>query len=121
MPWKEVAPIDEKVRFIADFSKKRFSFSELCDRYDISRKTGYKWVERYADDGPGALEDLPRKPYHFFNETDPDIVDALLDLRRKHTYWGAKKILKIVHGRHSNWDLPCRSTVCDIFKRNGLE
>jgi putative transposase len=120
MPWKEVSPMNEKVRFIADFSKKRFSFSELCDHYDISRKTGYKWIERYEEDGPGALEDKPRIPHHFPNETDPRIVDALLDLRRKHTYWGAKKILKIVGGRHPNWDLPCRSTVCDIFNRNGL-
>jgi putative transposase len=120
MPWKETSPMDEKVRFIADFSKNRFSFSELCDRYDISRKTGYKWIERYADDGPGALEDLSRKPHHFPNETDPIIVEAILALRRKHTYWGAKKILKILRGRHPKWDFPCRSTVCDIFQRNGL-
>lgn len=120
MPWKVTSPMDQKVQFIADFSKKRFSFSELCDRYDISRKTGYKWVERYMDDGPGALEDLKKTPHHFPNETDPEIIDELLVLRRKHTFWGAKKILKIVHGYHPDWDLPCRSTVCDIFKRNGM-
>jgi putative transposase len=62
MPWRETSPMDQKVQFIADFSKDRFSFTELCERYEISRKTGYKWVERYVEDGPGALEDLPRKP-----------------------------------------------------------
>jgi hypothetical protein len=42
MPWKETSPMDQKVQFIADFRRQRFSFSELCERYDISRKTGYK-------------------------------------------------------------------------------
>jgi putative transposase len=112
--------MDQKVQFIADASKKRFSFTELCERYEISRKTGYKWVERYMDEGPGALEDLPRKPHRSPNETDPEIVAVLLELRRKFPAWGGKKILKIVHGRHPLWDLPCRATVQDILKRNGM-
>lgn len=112
--------MDQKIQFIADFRRERFSFTELCERYDISRKTGYKWVERYVDDGPGALEDLPRKPHHFPNETDPEIVAELLELRRKFPAWGGKKILKIVHGQHPLWDLPCRATVQDILKRNGM-
>jgi putative transposase len=120
MPWKETSPMNQKVQFIADFSKDIFSFTELCERYDISRKTGYKWVERYVEDGPGALEDLPRKPHHSPNETDPEIVDVFLEVRHKHPSWGGKKILKIVHDHHPLWDLPCRSTVCDIFKRHGM-
>jgi putative transposase len=120
MPWKETSPMDQKNQSIADYSKKRFSSSELCERYEISRKTGYKWVERYVEDGPGALEDQPRIPHHFPNATDPEIVDALLELRHKHPSWGGKKILTIVHGRHPRWDLPCRATVQEILKRNGL-
>jgi putative transposase len=112
--------MNQKVQFIADASKKRFSFTELCERYEISRKTGYKWVERYVDEGPGALEDLPRTPHHSPNETDPEIVAELLELRRKFPAWGGKKIIKIVHGQHPLWDLPCRATVQDILKRNGM-
>ena len=47
MPWKDVRPMDEKVLFIADYLRQVSSFSELCGRYGISRKTGYKWVARY--------------------------------------------------------------------------
>jgi putative transposase len=112
--------MDQKIQFIADASKKRFSFTELCERYEVSRKTGYKWVERYVDDGPGALEDLPRKPHHSPNETDPEIVTELLEVRRMHPSWGVKKILKILQDRHPRWKLFCRSTACDIFKRNGM-
>jgi len=120
MPWKETSPMDQKVQFIADFRRQRFSFSELCERYDISRKTGYKWVDRYLDKGPGALEDQPRTPHHFPNETDPKIVALLLDIRRTHPSWGGKKILSVIHRSHSSWDLPCRATIQDILKRNNL-
>jgi putative transposase len=111
MPWKETSLMGRKIQFIADFSKKRFSFTELCERYEISRKTGYKWVERYVDDGPGALEDLSRKPHHSPNETDPEIVAELLEFRRKFPSWGGKKILKIIHGLLS---------IVDVYQTPGI-
>ncbi|WP_415829579.1 helix-turn-helix domain-containing protein, partial [Delftia tsuruhatensis] len=46
MPWKECAPMDEKLLFIADHLRSGVPLSELCRRYGISRKTAYKWVER---------------------------------------------------------------------------
>ena len=51
MPWKTVCAMDEKVRFIGDCLNGLFEFSELCDRYGISRKAGYKWVYRYIEEG----------------------------------------------------------------------
>jgi putative transposase len=120
MPWKETSPMDQKVQFIADFRRQRFSFTELCERYDISRKTGYKWVDRYIEKGPGALEDQPRTPHHSPNQTDPKIVTLLLDMRRNHPSWGGKKILSVIYRSHSSWDLPCRATIQDILKRNNL-
>ena len=47
MPWKDVRPMDEKMLFIADHLREPGNFSQLCERYGISRKTGYKWLERY--------------------------------------------------------------------------
>ncbi|MDO8891716.1 MAG: helix-turn-helix domain-containing protein [Sulfurimicrobium sp.] len=43
--------MDEKILFIADHLREPGSFSHLCERYGISRKTGYKWVERYQSAG----------------------------------------------------------------------
>ena len=54
MPWKTMKPMDEKIRFINDYLNRVLSFTELCDRYHIRRKTGYKWVHRYEEEGaPG--------------------------------------------------------------------
>lgn len=51
MPWRELKPMDLKMLFIADYLQGPPSFSALCQAYEISRKTGYKWVERYEKEG----------------------------------------------------------------------
>ena len=50
MPWKDARPMAQRVLFLADYRREICSFSELCARYAVSRKTGYKWVERYRDE-----------------------------------------------------------------------
>ncbi len=47
MPWRSVLPMEEKIRFIGDYLNGVFNFAELYERYGISRKTGYKWVDRF--------------------------------------------------------------------------
>jgi transposase len=112
--------MDQKTQFIADYLRQSLSMSELCDLYGISRKTGYKLVERYLKHGPSGLEERSRKPASSPNHTPEHIVEAIIALRQRHPSWGAKKLLPILERRHPNWDLPGRSTVCDILSRQGL-
>ena len=119
MPWRSVEPMEEKIRFIGDYLSKVFSFSELCERYEISRKTGYKWVERYNEEGAKGLEERTRRPENNPRRTPDHIEKAILEVREKHPSWGAKKILTILEHRRGKYDLPNRSTVCEILKRNG--
>ena len=60
MPWNERSILSERLSFISDFDRKEASIAELCRRYGISRKTGYKWIERYESEGPRGLEDRSR-------------------------------------------------------------
>lgn len=120
MPWKETSPMEQRTQFIADFLRETLSVTELCQLYGISRKTAYKWINRYLRLGPAGLEERSRKPRHSPNETAPEIVRALLEARRRHPTWGGKKLLAIVQKRHPRWNLPCRSTVCDILNRHGM-
>ena len=92
----------------------------MCERYGVARKTGYKWIERYLRLGRAGLEERSRRPHQSPNQTDPEIVTAFLEVRRRHPSWGAKKLLRIVHQRHPRWSLPGRSTVCDILTRHGM-
>ncbi|MBI4194219.1 MAG: helix-turn-helix domain-containing protein, partial [Betaproteobacteria bacterium] len=56
MPWSQTSPMDQRTHFIADFLRESLSITELCQLYDVSRKTGYKWIERYLRSGPAGLE-----------------------------------------------------------------
>ena len=120
MPWQETSLMDQRVQFIADYQRDACNVAELARRYGISRKTAYKWMDRYQTDGPGGLLDRSRRPTHAPNAIPTAVVDALLAVRRHHPTWGAKKLLKIVSTRHPSWELPARSTVCNLLERAGL-
>ncbi|SRR5437867_13277963 len=49
MPWLETSPVEQRERFIRDHRLELYSMVELCTRYGISRKTGYKWFDRFED------------------------------------------------------------------------
>jgi putative transposase len=120
MPWRHTSPMDQKTQFIADYLRRTLSMTELCTLYGVSRKTGYKWIDRYLTSGPPGLEERSRKPFSSPNQTPQQVVEALIELRQHHPSWGAKKLLSILQKRHPSWPLPARSTVCDIFSRHGL-
>jgi len=120
MPWDEVLPMDQKSQFVSEYQRQTVSFSELCQRYSVSRKTGYKWVRRFELDGRSGLEDRSRRPQSSPNETVGQVQEWLVEARRHHPSWGAKKLLKLVGARHPGVVLPSRSTVCDVLTREGL-
>ena len=120
MPWSQTSPMDQRTQFIADFLREFLSITELCELYNVSRKTGYKWIERYVRSGPAGLEERSRKPRHSPNATADEIVTAILEARRRHPSWGGKKLLTLLHKRYPRWELPGRSTVCDILSRHGM-
>src|SRR6185295_3949024 len=119
MTWRETSPMDQRRRFIADYYRGFTTFSELCARYGVSRRVGYKWLTRYETDGPKGLVDCSRRPHSSPTATPLPVVEQLLALRRSHPSWGAKKLLSVLDRRGVD-GLPGRSTCCDLLKRHGL-
>ena len=120
MAWIEESPMSQKFRFIGDYLNNYFSVTELCKRFGISRKTGYKWINRYQSSGmPDAIFDLSKRPHNSPAKTADEIVQALLKVRDKHPFWGPRKLLNLVEKKHPDWTLPAESTVALILKRNG--
>ena len=120
MPWSETTAMGERKKFIDDLLDRRYSMSELCSKYGISRKTGYKWIERFRLEGVQGLEDRSHAATVVHNRTAPEIEQALIAARHRHPTWGAAKLMYEVGRKHPQWALPHESTVCDILKRNGL-
>ena len=118
--WEEVKPMEQRLRFILDYQHGYFSVAELCNRFGISRTTGYKWINRYQTSGiPDAIFDLSRRPHHSPTQTPDEIVQAILKMRDKHPFWGPRKLLHLVAKKHPDWILPAESTAALILKRNG--
>lgn len=120
MPWSETSPMDQRIQFVSDYLRDSFSMTELCARYGVSRKTGYKWIDRYIKHGPEALEERPRRPLVSPNKTPDRIEDLIVQTRLRHPTWGGKKILDYLRPRYPNLTWPHRSTACEILKRRGL-
>jgi putative transposase len=120
MPWSETSAMEQRAQFIRDWLTHKHHVSELCARYGISRKTGYKWIERYMARGPDGLLDRGHEAQLVHNKTPAEVEQALLALRQRHPSWGAKKLLHTLSVREPTLELPGRSTVCDILSRNGL-
>jgi transposase InsO family protein len=95
------------------------SFSELCHRFNVSRKTGYKWLNRYRAEGIGGLMDRSRRPHRITRKLDSATEKEIISLREGHPYWGARKIrqrLKVV-GMES---VPACSTITAVLHRHDL-
>ncbi len=120
MGWRGVTVMDQRIRFLSDYLEGFYSFSELCQHFGVSRKTGYKWVGRYRDYGVEGLEERSRRPLACPHQTDDAIIQAIVRERRKHRTWGPKKLLHVIGKRHPEWTLPAISTAADILKRKGL-
>lgn len=120
MPWKEALAVDQREQFIADYLRKAASVTELCERYSVSRKTGYKWIGRFLGDGRRGLDERTSRPHTSPRQTASDLVEAIVEARRRHPTWGSKKLLRILAKQGPDVEWPSRATVCDILKREGL-
>jgi putative transposase len=120
MPWKVLSSMDQKTQFVSEYLRDSLSFTELCLRYDISRKTGYKWIARYHTGGPAGLVDRSRRPHSSPDQTPEVVRLAIIEARRRHPSWGAKKLLKLLQRKSPQQSWPSRWTICEILKREGL-
>ena len=120
MPWRETSPMEQRLEFIRECETELFTMTELAAQYGISRRTGYKWLERFEADGIDGLRDHSRRPDESPQATDPALIETLLAQRRRHPRWGAKKLLAIAARRDPDAAWPSRSTVCTHLKAHGL-
>jgi transposase InsO family protein len=120
MPFKEAHVVDIRERFVVESYRTPRSFSAVCDRYGISRNTGYKWRRRYAAGGRLALEDQARIPNSCPWATPAEVVEAILKVRRTYPDYGAKKIAWYLERHRPELPLPSLTTIHNILTRHDL-
>ena len=122
MPWKEIGPMQERVRFVVAYQSGLYGMSELCEAYGVSRKSGYKWLARWEAEGVAGLVERSRAPHSSPHTLDPVIREAIVRARKDHPSWGPVKLLPYLR-RHSPQladRLPAPSTAGELLKRCGL-
>ena len=96
MPWKNELPMEQKQRFINLAQSGRFTVSELSEEFGITRKTGHKWLLRYAGGGMKGLEERSRAPKKVSNRTSEEVERLIVSEKRQHMTWGPKKIQRVL-------------------------
>jgi len=120
MPWKETCAMEEREAFVQAWLSREFTMSELCQRFEVSRPTGYKWVERFRSEGRAGLADRTRAAHRHPNALPVEQQAAILALKRRHPSWGPITLRDWLRREQPRQHWPAASTVGDVLKRHGL-
>jgi transposase InsO family protein len=116
MPWQECSTMSLRYEFLSLASQPGSNFSQLCQRFGISRKTGYKWLQRYEQTGTAGLADRSRRPQHSPRHTAAEIEAQVLAVRDQFG-WGARKIKACLE--RDGQATVAKSTAHSILQRYG--
>ena len=119
MPWKETTVVSIREEFVLRPLEPRTNLAALCREFGVSRKTGYKWLERYKSGGVLALRDLSRRPRTSPLGVSPEVIVDLVAIRNAHPRWGARKLIWALEPSGTR-SIPSERTVNRILERCGL-
>jgi transposase InsO family protein len=114
--------MNERMHFIRLHQRGAHSVAELCRRFGVSRKTGYKWLGRYYADGGccDGMKDRSRRPHRHPRAVPGWIEESIVQARKQRPHWGPKKLRTVLVRSNPAVELPATSTFAKIFRRQGL-
>lgn len=119
MPWKEVSAVSQREHFFDLWASGSHTMTALCQLFNISRKTGYKWVARIQASGVRDFEDRSRRPAHSPNKTSDAIERQVIRQRQKYPDWGGRKLKRLLENQGKT-SIPAASTITAILRRQDL-
>ena len=120
MAWNETCAMEERMRFVDAVVDNEESFASICRRFGVSRKTGYKWLARYDEDGVAGLAERSRAPLHHARAITAAIAEQCVAVRRAHPSWGPVKVQAWLKDHRPRVPWPAASTIGALFDREGL-
>jgi putative transposase len=120
MPWQSVKPMEERERFVMLSQLPGANISELCERFGISRKTGYKLLTRFSVEGMAGLEPRSRRPHSSPSGISTELVCEIVSLRNAHSRWGGVTIRSILERSYPPELVPTARTIDRILARCGM-
>jgi putative transposase len=120
MAWECCKVEERRLRFIQEIIEEKTSMTEICKKYHISRKTGYKWHDRFLLSGKEGLKDLSKARHVSSSLYSSSQIDLAIDYKLRHLTWGPKKILVKLQEKYPNQDWPSPTRLYEIFKDHHL-
>jgi putative transposase len=120
MPWRMEKPMDQKLKALSSMLDGKKRIADIAREFGISRKTLYKWLNRYRTNGIQGLEELSRAAHCHPNMTDPSRVERIVAFKKMHRHWGPKKIIDCLEKQYPDEDWPSNSTAGEWLKKNSL-
>lgn len=112
--------MEEKLRFVFEYEQGEYSMTELCERREISRETGYVWLRRYREYGLAGLVERARVAQRHPNQTPVEVERMIVELRQAHMRWGPRKLKQVLQRDEPGRVWPALSTIGELLKREGL-
>ena len=119
MPFTERTKVTLRREFVMYAVKEDANISRLCRRFDVTRKTGYKWLHRFQDEGTDGLMDRSRRPHNSPERTSECVERLVVELREKHPAWGPRKLKRRLENQ-GYVRIPAASTINEILRRHGM-
>ena len=111
--------MSQRFEFVVLASQPGINFRQLCRRFGISAKTGYKWRQRYRAGGSAALADQSRRPRCSPRQCPAATAAAVVALRQQEPAWGGRKLRRRLRDLQQP-QVPAASTCTAILRRAGL-
>jgi transposase InsO family protein len=119
MVWKVSDIMSQRREFVTLALHRDANKSELCRRFGITPKTGYKWIGRYREQGEAGLADRSRRPQNSPRRTSARMEEKVVSLRRARQAWGGRKICRRLEDMFPGQAVPAPSTITNILRRHG--
>jgi len=120
MAWENYKVEQQRLLLVNAYLQGETCMTALCKQYGISRKTAYKWVQRYNEQGESGLRDLPRSPHSPSRAYDKTTIDRAIDLKLRKRSWGPKKIASKLEELYPTQNWPSPTRLYEIFKEHHL-
>jgi putative transposase len=120
MPWIMEKPMNQKVKLMSYWLEGGCTITELAIKFGISRKTLYKWINRYEEFGVKGLEEMSRSAHRHPNSTESSKIERIISYKLKHRQWGPKKIVNCLERIYPDEIWPSPSTAGEWLKKNNL-
>ena len=117
MPWQTKNPMNQRSEF-AIKAMKTDNFRELCREYGISPRVGYKWKERFEQEGLAGMGERSRRPKRSPDGLCEEVVCRIVRLKERHRHWGARKLEELYQRQWGG--APSESSIKRVLQKAGL-